>query len=67
MSEQPPSRGGLHQPPEKIESLLSMVRENLEMDVAFISEFSGDRLIFRALEGGRGVLRLASRGRLPSR
>ncbi len=43
--------GGLHQPPEKIESLLSMVRENLEMDVAFISEFSGDRLIFRALEG----------------
>ena len=51
MSEQTPSMGGLHQPPEKIKSLLSMVRENLEMDVAFISEFSGDRLIFRALEG----------------
>jgi len=51
MSQQPPSRGGLHQPPEKIESLLSMVRENLQMDVAFISEFSGNRLIFRALEG----------------
>ena len=51
MSEQTPSRGGLHQPPEKIESLLSMVRKNLDMDVAFVSEFSGDQLIFRALEG----------------
>jgi GAF domain-containing protein len=51
MSEQTPSMGGLHQPPEKIESLLSMVRENLEMDVAFVSEFSGDRLVFHALEG----------------
>jgi GAF domain-containing protein len=51
MSEQAPSRGGLHQSPEKIESLLSMVRENLEMDVAFVSEFTGDQLVFRALEG----------------
>ena len=51
MSEQTPSTGGLHQPPEKIESLLSMVRENLEMDVAFVSEFAGGRLLFRALEG----------------
>src|SRR5215210_7559061 len=51
MSEKTPSVGGLHQPPEKIESLLCMVRENLQMDVAFVSEFSGDRLVFRALEG----------------
>jgi GAF domain-containing protein len=51
MSEQEPSMGGLHQPLETIESLLSMVRENLQMDVAFISEFAGDRLVFRALEG----------------
>jgi hypothetical protein len=51
MSEQTPPMGGLHQPPEKIESLLSMVRENLEMDVAFVSEFAGSQLVFRALEG----------------
>ena len=51
MGEQTPSRGGLHQPPQKIESLLSLVRENLQMDVAFVSEFAGDQLAFRALEG----------------
>jgi hypothetical protein len=31
-----------------------MVRENLEMEVAFVSEFAGDRLVFRALEGDAG-------------
>ncbi len=51
MSEQTPSTGGSDQQPETIESLLSLVRENLEMDVAFISEFAEDRLVFRALEG----------------
>src|ERR687897_1659265 len=51
MSEQTPSMGGLHQPPEEIERLLSMVRDNLQMDVAFVSEFAGDKLVFRALEG----------------
>jgi GAF domain-containing protein len=51
MSEQTSPMGGLHQPPEKIERLLSMVRENLQMDVAFVSEFAGDQLIFRVLEG----------------
>ena len=51
MGEQTPPIGGLNQPPEHIESLLSMVRENLEMDVAFVSEFAGDQLVFRALEG----------------
>ena len=51
MGEQTPSMGGLHQLPEKIESLLSLVRENMEMDVAFVSEFAGDQLVFRALEG----------------
>jgi GAF domain-containing protein len=54
MSEQTPSMGGFHQPPEKIESLLSLVRENLQMDVAFVSEFAGDKLVFRALEGDAG-------------
>jgi GAF domain-containing protein len=51
VSEQTPSMGELHQPPENIESLLSLVRENLQMDVAFVSEFAGDQLVFRALEG----------------
>jgi GAF domain-containing protein len=51
MSEQIPSMGGLHQPPETIVSLLSLVRENLQMDVAFVSQFAGDQLVFRALEG----------------
>jgi len=54
MSEQTPSMGGLHQPPEKIRSLLSLVRENLEMDVAFVSEFAGDQLVFRVLQGDAG-------------
>src|SRR5215208_5743406 len=42
MSEQIPSMGSLHQPPEKIKSLLSWVRETLQMDVAFVSEFAGN-------------------------
>jgi GAF domain-containing protein len=54
MSEQTPSMGSLHKPPETIERLLSMVRENLQMDVAFVSEFAGDQLVFRALEGDAG-------------
>jgi len=51
MGEQTPPMGELHQPPETIERLLSMARENLEMDVSFVSEFAGDQLVFRALEG----------------
>src|SRR3712207_1186087 len=51
MSNRTPSMGGFHQPPETIVSLLSLVRENLQMDVAFVSEFAGDQLVFRALEG----------------
>jgi GAF domain-containing protein len=51
MSGETPSRGGFRQTPETIERLLSTVREAMEMDVAFVSEFAGDRLVFRALEG----------------
>jgi GAF domain-containing protein len=51
MSEEIPSGGGFRQTPETIERLLSVVREALEMDVAFVSEFAGDQLVFRALEG----------------
>jgi GAF domain-containing protein len=46
-----PSGGGFRQTPETIERLLSTVREAMEMDVAFVSEFTEDRLVFRALEG----------------
>jgi GAF domain-containing protein len=51
MSEERPSGGGFRQTSETIERLLSTVREALEMDVAFVSEFAGDQLVFRALEG----------------
>jgi GAF domain-containing protein len=51
MSEEIPAKSGLHQPPETIEGLLATVRESLEMDVALITEFAGEQLIFRTLEG----------------
>jgi len=37
--------------PTTIEDMLRDVREALNMDVAFVSEFSEDRLVFGALEG----------------
>jgi GAF domain-containing protein len=37
--------------PADIEAMLRNVRETLQMDVAFVSEFSEDRLVFRAVEG----------------
>ena len=40
--------------PADIEHALSAVREALEMDVAFVSRFDGDRLVFRAIEGDVG-------------
>ncbi len=51
MSEETPSGVGFRQTPEAVEQLLSTVREALQMDVAFVSEFAEDRLVFRALEG----------------
>ena len=51
MSEEMPSGSEFRQTPETIERLLSTVREALEMDVAFVSEFAGDQFVFRALEG----------------
>ncbi len=51
MSERTPPDGGFRLTPEKIEEMLSAVREVLEMDVVFVSEFAGERMIFRALEG----------------
>ena len=37
--------------PGNIEDMLREVRETLNMDVAFVSQFSEDQLVFRALEG----------------
>ena len=51
MSDQSPTGGGFGPTPEEIERMLREVREVLEMDVAFVSNFAGDELVFRALEG----------------
>ncbi len=40
--------------PGTIEEMLRDVREALRMDVAFVSKFDGDRLVFRSLEGDAG-------------
>jgi hypothetical protein len=50
-SAQTPSSEGFGQTPETIEQMLRDVREAFHMDVAFVSEFAGDKLHFRALEG----------------
>jgi GAF domain-containing protein len=39
------------QTPGTIEDMLRDVREAFQMDVAFISKFEGDQLVFRKLEG----------------
>jgi len=51
MTSQTPDSGGFRQTPETIEQLLSAVRDALQMDVVFVSQFAQDRLVFRALEG----------------
>ena len=37
--------------PGTIEDMLRDVREAFDMDVAFVSKFDGDQLVFRNLEG----------------
>ena len=51
MGERTPPGGGFGPTPEDIEHMLSDVRRALRMDVAFVSEFAGDELVFRAIEG----------------
>ena len=51
MSDRTPPGGGFGPTPEDIERMLRDVREVLRMDVAFVSEFDGDQLVFRKLEG----------------
>lgn len=50
-SEDAPDGAGFRQTPQTIEQMLAVVREALDMDVAFVSAFVGDRLTFRALAG----------------
>ena len=45
------SDAGFRQTPETVEQMLSAVRQTLEMDIAFVSKFVGDQLVFRKLEG----------------
>ena len=51
MGERTPSGEGFGPTPGDIERMLREVREALRMDVAFVSEFAGDELVFRAIEG----------------
>jgi GAF domain-containing protein len=51
MSDRTPSGEGFGPTPEAVEHMLSDVRRALEMDVAFVSQFSEDRFVFRAVEG----------------
>ena len=54
MSDRTPPGGGFGPTPEEIERMLRDVREVLRMDVAFVSKFDGDQLVFRKLEGDAG-------------
>ena len=47
----PPGDGGFGPTPEDIVHMLSEVRKALRMDVAFVSKFDADQLVFRKLEG----------------
>ena len=51
MSDRTPSGGGFGPTPGTIEDMLRDVREAFRMDVAFVSKFDRDRLVFRKLEG----------------
>src|SRR3712207_869588 len=51
MSDQGPSREGFGSSSSPIEHMLRDIREALQMDVAFVSQFSEDQLVFREIEG----------------
>ena len=51
MSDQRPSNKEVGSRSSPIEDMLRDVRETLNMDVAFVSEFSEDQLVFRVVEG----------------
>ena len=45
----------------------TIIREALQMDVAFVSKFAGYQLVFRALEGDAESFGWPGRGELPAR
>ena len=51
MSDRTPPGGGFGPTPESLEDMLRDVREAFRMDVAFVSKFAADQLVFRKLEG----------------
>jgi GAF domain-containing protein len=65
MSDHTPPGEGFGTTPGAIEHMLRDVREALEMDVAFVSQFEGDRLVFRALEGDAGSFGWRGGGSFP--
>ncbi len=51
MSDRTTPNGGFSPTPESLEDMLRDVREAFKMDVAFVSKFDRDQLVFRKLEG----------------
>jgi len=51
MSDRTPPGGGFGPTPESLEDMLRDVRQAFRMDVAFVSKFDRDQLVFRKLEG----------------
>ena len=51
--------------PDAVERTLALAREALDMDVAFVSRFAGDRMEFRALEGDAGSFGWQEGGGVP--
>lgn len=46
--------GAARPPGETIEQMLSSVKEALDMEIAFVSEFVGGQLVFREIKGDAG-------------
>ena len=65
MSDQSPPGDGFGTTPEAIERMLRDVREALGMDVAFVSEFADDKLVFRVIEGDAGSFGWRKGGSFP--
>jgi response regulator RpfG family c-di-GMP phosphodiesterase len=51
--------------PDAVERILAAAREHLGMEAAYVSEFSGDRLFFRTVDGDAGSFGLEEGGGLP--
>lgn len=52
-------------PGETIEQMLSSVKEALDMEIAFLSEFVGGQLVFREIKGDAGSFGFEEGGDIP--